>query len=191
MQAREVENALGKGMLPVGSSEEDERWTQYLRKTYYKTASLLAKSARSAVVLGGARADVQQDELLKDVAYGYGRNLGIAFQIIDDALDFSSSAELGKPGSGADLKLGLATAPALYAYEEFKEMGPLIARRFKAEGDVEKARELVLRSQALPRTRMLAQQYVDKAREILSLLPQSEARDALDVLAEKSVSRTK
>lgn len=89
-------------------------------------------------------------------------------------------------------------------------MGPLIARRFKAEGDVDqvrsseevihgrkadfltlKARDLVLRSQALPRTRMLAQQYADKAREILTLLPQSEARDALDVLAEKVVSRSK
>ncbi|KAG8876709.1 coq1 putative hexaprenyl diphosphate synthase [Tulasnella sp. 331] len=183
MQAKEVENAQ--------SNVEADRWTQYLQKTYFKTASLMAKSARSAVVLGGARVGVQQDELLKDAAYAYGRNMGIAFQIIDDALDFSSSAELGKPGSGADLTLGLATAPALYAHEEFEEMGPLIARRFKAEGDVDKARDLVLRSQALPRTRLLAQQYADKAREILTLFPQSEARDALDVLAEKVVSRSK
>ncbi|KAG9013628.1 coq1 putative hexaprenyl diphosphate synthase [Tulasnella sp. JGI-2019a] len=191
MQVKEVENAAALSRGGKGVSVEADRWAQYLQKTYFKTASLMAKSTRSAVILGGARAGVQQDELLKDVAYAYGRNIGIAFQIIDDALDFSSSADLGKPGSGADLTLGLATAPALYAYEEFEEMGPLITRRFKAEGDVDKARELVLRSQALPRTRMLAQQYADKAREILTLLPQSEARDALDVLAEKVVSRSK
>lgn len=129
-------------------------------------------------------------------------------QIIDDALDFSTSEQLGKPGSGADLKLGLATAPALYAYEEFKEMGPLIARRFKGEGDVEmvgtatylpflqllinilQARDFVLRSQALPRTRQLAGQYANSAREALLRLPKSEARDALEVLTEKVVSRS-
>ncbi|KAG8900857.1 coq1 putative hexaprenyl diphosphate synthase [Tulasnella sp. 403] len=188
MQAREVENAKE---TKSASTVEADRWTQYLRKTYFKTASLMAKAARSAVVLGGARSGVQQDELLKDIAYAYGRNMGIAFQIIDDALDFSSSAELGKPGGGADLKLGLATAPALYAYEEYEEMGPLIARRFKGDGDVELARDLVLRSQALPRTRLLAQQYADKARQVLELLPQSEARDALDDLCARVVSRSR
>jgi hexaprenyl-diphosphate synthase len=49
-----------------------------MRKTYLKTASLMAKSARSAVVLGGCGQDTTW---VKDVAYGYGRNLGIAFQV--------------------------------------------------------------------------------------------------------------
>ena len=78
MQAREVENASDNGML------ESDRWTLYLRKTYYKTASLMAKSARSAVVLGGAIEGVQHDEILKDIAYAYGRNMGIAFQVSID-----------------------------------------------------------------------------------------------------------
>jgi len=53
-------------------------------------------------------------------------------------LDFTASdAVLGKPSSGADLKLGLATAPALYAWEEFPEMGKLIERKFEGPGDVE------------------------------------------------------
>jgi hexaprenyl-diphosphate synthase len=53
-------------------------------------------------------------------------------------LDFIvSSEELGKP-SGADLRLGLATAPVLYAWEEYPELGPLIKRRFSQEGDVKK-----------------------------------------------------
>lgn len=77
MQAREVENAAKAD----GSIPEADRWTLYLRKTYYKTASLMAKAARSAVVLGGARTGIQQDEMLKDIAYAYGRNMGIAFQV--------------------------------------------------------------------------------------------------------------
>jgi hexaprenyl-diphosphate synthase len=52
-------------------------WNVYLQKTYLKTASLMAKSARSAVVLGGCA----EGEIWKEVAYAYGRNLGIAFQV--------------------------------------------------------------------------------------------------------------
>lgn len=53
-------------------------------------------------------------------------------------LDFTATAaELGKPGGGADLKLGLATAPALYAWEEFPQLGAMIERKFANEGDVD------------------------------------------------------
>ena len=61
------------GASYVGS----DSWNVYLQKTYLKTASLMAKGARAAVVLGGAR----EGEVWKEVAYAYGRNLGIAFQV--------------------------------------------------------------------------------------------------------------
>ena len=62
-------------------------------------------------------------------------------QLIDDMLDVTaSSAALGKPGGGADLKLGLATAPTLFAWQENAAMGALIARKFEREGDVEAVR---------------------------------------------------
>jgi geranylgeranyl pyrophosphate synthase len=58
-------------------------------------------------------------------------------QLVDDVLDYEEGeCTLGKPG-GADLKLGLTTAPALYAWEEHAAMGPLIKRNFDQEGDVE------------------------------------------------------
>lgn len=58
------------------------------------------------------------DENLADIAFQYGRNVGLAFQLVDDLLDFVSSAEaMGKP-TAADLKLGLATAPVLFACEK-------------------------------------------------------------------------
>ncbi|KIJ95835.1 hypothetical protein K443DRAFT_11073 [Laccaria amethystina LaAM-08-1] len=119
-------------------------------------ASLMAKGARSAVVLGGC----EKGEVWKDIAY-----------LIDDILDYESTATpgsadltLGKPG-GADLQLGLATRPALCAWEEFPEMGELITRKFEGPGDVEmliltphalQARSLVLRSSGVHRTKLLA-----------------------------------
>lgn len=58
------------------------------------------------------------DSNLSDLAFQYGKNLGLAFQLVDDLLDFVSSAEaMGKP-TAADLKLGLATAPVLFACEK-------------------------------------------------------------------------
>jgi hexaprenyl-diphosphate synthase len=68
-------------------------------------------------------------------------------------------------------------------------MGPLIERKFEKEGDVELARELVRRSAGVERTRMLAKRHADKAREIVSLFPESPARQALITLAEIVVAR--
>lgn len=64
------------GVSPASGAAK-ENWNVYLRKTYLKTATLMAKGARAAVVLGGTR----EGELWKEVAYAYGRNLGIAFQV--------------------------------------------------------------------------------------------------------------
>lgn len=85
------------------------KFDYYLEKTYLKTASLIAKSCKACAILGGCENQVA------DICYTYGRNVGMAFQLVDDMLDFVVSADqLGKP-SNADLKLGLATAPVLYA----------------------------------------------------------------------------
>ncbi|KAI6048016.1 isoprenoid synthase domain-containing protein [Pisolithus marmoratus] len=162
-----------------------ERWSTYLRKTYLKTAALMAKGIRAAVVLGGCR----DGEVWKEVAYAYGRNLGLAFQLVDDILDFSSSGSLGKPGSGADLRLGLATGPVLYAAEEYPELEPMIARAFDQDGDVERALTLVHASSGVARTRELAMAHADKAREVLQLLPPSDAREGLVALTERVVKR--
>lgn len=104
----------------------------YLQKTYLKSASLISKSCRAAALLGQASRETVE------AAYSYGRNLGLAFQLVDDMLDFSvSAAELGKP-AGADLELGLATAPLLFAWRERPEVGELVGRKFEREGDVVK-----------------------------------------------------
>jgi len=125
-------------------------------------------------------------------------------------MDYESvESAMGKPG-GADLQLGLATGPALFAWEEHPELGPLIERKFKQPGDVElvrpdschvsiistdtqtfQARDYVRRSSGLERTRELAQDHADKAKEVLSHLPDSDAKNALSALSDRVVKRTR
>jgi hexaprenyl-diphosphate synthase len=85
MQVREVHAPETLHQATAGTSTSnsnnqrvsDERWNIYLKKTYLKTASLMAKTVRGAVVLGGSK----DGEIWKEVAYAYGRNIGIAFQV--------------------------------------------------------------------------------------------------------------
>ncbi|KAG8728204.1 coq1 putative hexaprenyl diphosphate synthase, partial [Ceratobasidium sp. 428] len=155
------------------------------------------KSARASVVLGGAQSQSNDspsglsDEQLKDIAYSYGRNIGIAFQLVDDMLDFSTTAELGKPSGGADMKLGLTTAPALFAWQEEPKMGDLINRRFSGLGDVELARSIVASTSALQKTRDLAMAYANAARQTIRQLPETDARLGLETLCDRFVARTK
>lgn len=85
VQLEEVFGGSGSELTPIGP--DTARWNLYLKKSYLKTASLMAKSARASVVLGGAMAKDSEpttrlsDERIKDIAYLYGRNIGIAFQV--------------------------------------------------------------------------------------------------------------
>ncbi len=88
------------------NNDKTDRFATYLRKTYNKTASLMANSCKAVAHMASkssARPDRNPGEVA-EAAFMYGKNLGIAFQLVDDWLDFSASAEaLGKPAA-ADLK---------------------------------------------------------------------------------------
>ncbi|XP_015124804.1 decaprenyl-diphosphate synthase subunit 1 isoform X2 [Diachasma alloeum] len=172
--------------MQLGSKEtENERFAHYLTKTYRKTASLIANSAKAAAILGGA------DERLSEVAFQYGRNIGLAFQLVDDLLDFvSTSSTMGKP-TAADLKLGLATAPVLFACERYPELNPMIMRRFQEPGDVEKAFELVHESQGLDQTRFLAKKHCIEAVRLAQSLAESPYSKGLAVVSDLVLNRMK
>ncbi|XP_074123085.1 all trans-polyprenyl-diphosphate synthase PDSS1 [Sminthopsis crassicaudata] len=181
-----LEDLVRGEFLQLGSKEnENERFAHYIEKTFKKTASLLANSCKAVSILGCP------DPVVHEIAYQYGKNVGIAFQLIDDVLDFTSCTDqLGKP-TASDLKLGLATGPVLFACEQFPEMNALIMRRFSLPGDVERARQYVLQSDGVQQTTYLAQQYCHKAiREISKLRPSPE-RDALIQLTEIVLTRDK
>ncbi|XP_060552177.1 all trans-polyprenyl-diphosphate synthase PDSS1-like [Ruditapes philippinarum] len=133
-----TEDLVRGEFMQLGSKENDEeRFNHYINKSFKKTASLLANSCKAVAVLGNC------DEELAEAAYNYGKNIGISFQLIDDLLDFTSCDHvMGKP-TAADLKLGLATAPVLYAARKYPQLNALIMRRFTHKGDIELARELV------------------------------------------------
>ncbi|MBW4691105.1 MAG: solanesyl diphosphate synthase [Lyngbya sp. HA4199-MV5] len=156
---------------------------EYLEKSYYKTASLLANSAKAAATLS------ETSTALADDLFQYGRHIGLAFQIIDDILDFTGSTEaLGKP-AGSDLKSGNLTAPVLYALEEKPYLEVLIEREFAQPGDLEQALTLVRDSNGIERSRELATHHTRTAIEHLADLPPSESRQVLVKLADYVLSR--
>ncbi|EGF84198.1 hypothetical protein BATDEDRAFT_29284 [Batrachochytrium dendrobatidis JAM81] len=176
-------SALG-GSKSAYSAVHD-RFQYYMEKTYMKTASLIAISCRSSAVLGGCTDDVIES------AYLYGRNLGLAFQLVDDMMDFTvSSADFGKPVN-IDLKLGLATAPVLYAAAKFPELYPLIERKFEKKGDAELALKLVHESNGVAQTRDLARAYCQEAISAISAFPPSLAQTALIQLTQAVITRKK
>ncbi|CAH1991820.1 unnamed protein product [Acanthoscelides obtectus] len=172
--------------MQLGAKEtENERFAHYLTKTYRKTASLKANSLKAVSVLAGA------DEKITDIAYQYGRNLGLAFQLVDDLLDFVSSSDtMGKP-TAADLKLGLATAPVLFACEKYPELNPMIMRRFQEPGDVERAFQLVHKSNGLQQTQFLAKQHCQEAVRLANMLEESPFQKGLIVTADLVLNRMK
>ncbi|PSN33037.1 Decaprenyl-diphosphate synthase subunit 1 [Blattella germanica] len=172
--------------MQLGSKEtENERFAHYLTKTYLKTASLISNSLKATAILAGA------DEALTEVAFQYGRNVGLAFQLVDDLLDFISSSEaMGKP-TAADLKLGLATAPVLFACERYPELNPMILRRFQEPGDVERAFELVHKSQGLEQTQFLAKKHCIEALRQANTIADSPFQKGLQVVADLVINRMK
>jgi len=175
----------GEFMQLQTKEDEEERFQHYLTKSFNKTASLMALSCKANAVLAGANsAEI-------DHAFDYGRNIGIAFQLVDDLLDFVSSADLlGKPAA-ADLHLGLATAPVLFATSAFPELNEMIARRFSWPGDVETTFDCVLRSGGLDQTRELASKHCARAVDSLSGLRESSYRGALIGLCDTVLHRIK
>ena len=114
----------------------------YLRKSYYKTASLICYACRSTALLGGHA----YGSTVATACEEFGFHLGLAYQIQDDILDFTAAANvLGKPAL-ADMDLGLSTAPILYAAQENAHLRPLVMRRFKKKGDKQTALEALYKS---------------------------------------------
>ena len=181
-------DALVQGEIMQARSKKEELldMNQYLRKSYFKTASLICSSCKCAALLAG----YEEKDQVTVAAEEYGYHMGMAFQIVDDILDFSgASATLGKPAQ-ADMELGLSTAPVLFAAQEEEEIRPLIMRRFKEEGDVQKAVQLSQNTDCIAKSYHLAEFHAQKAVDALDKLPESDAKDGLMRLLHTALSRS-
>ncbi len=155
----------------------------YIEKSYYKTASLIANSTKAAAVLSDAPRQVV------DSLYNYGKHLGLAFQIVDDILDFTTASDvLGKPAC-SDLASGNITAPALLAMQEKPYLKTLIEREFSQDGDLENAISMVMSSQGIAKSREMANQHAISATKYLDCLAPSPSAQALLDLVEYVLDR--
>ena len=129
----------------------------------------------------------------EEALFRYGMDLGHAFQIADDLLDYISDADTLGKNIGDDLAVGKPTLPLIYAIERSAPEQAASLRRALESGGLDSLDNIVAAirdSGALERTRDRALAYADSARASLSLLPPSPARDALETLALYSVDRS-
>ncbi|XP_057517010.1 solanesyl-diphosphate synthase 1, mitochondrial-like isoform X2 [Amaranthus tricolor] len=181
----------GETMQMTTTSEQRLNMQYYLEKTYYKTASLISNSCKAIALLAGQTTEVAT------LAFEYGKNLGLAYQLIDDVLDFTgTSASLGK-GSLSDIHHGIVTAPLLFAIEEFPQLSEVVQRGFDNPADIDLALDYLGRSQGLQRAKDLALKHANLAAEAIDSLPESDDEDvrrsrrALVDLTQRVIKRTK
>jgi octaprenyl-diphosphate synthase len=153
-----------------------------------KTACLFSACAKLGSVAAGA--DTQAEEKLGEFAW----NLGMAFQLIDDMLDFiSREATLGKP-VGGDLKEGKVTLPLVYALERASEPERRLVETVLCNRNYERVPfadilAMVERHGGVQRTRERAQQFTDRARQIVAEFPESPYQRALFTLTDLVTER--
>jgi heptaprenyl diphosphate synthase len=161
---------------------------KYLTRIRYKTAMLFAMSC----YLGASQSTIPERQ--KRALVMYGMNLGMAFQIMDDLLDFKSSEEeLGKPVTN-DVRQGVYTLPVIYALKD-KNTGErlrnMLSDEKKSEYRLKEIVELVKRSGAVERAALLQQRYHDKAKKAIRNLAPNTYTDALQDLLLFTAARTK
>ncbi|MGI9329966.1 MAG: octaprenyl diphosphate synthase [Gammaproteobacteria bacterium] len=178
--------AEGEVLQLMNCNEPDTTEAQYLEVIYRKTAKLF----EAAVLIGAILAD--QSRAVEDAFITYGRELGIAFQLVDDALDYDATREqLGK-NIGDDLAEGKPTLPLIHALRRGTPQEQLLIRRAIENGERENAEPVlaaVTSTGALAYTLQLAKQSSAKAIDALNRVPDSTFKTALIELARFAVER--
>ncbi len=158
----------------------------YYRRTYSKTASLFALAAEGGAILSGA------PEREIQALHAYGRHLGMAFQVVDDALDFiGDERDLGKP-VGHDLRQGILTLPTMYFLDRHPQHSAVTEVLNGQEKDETKVQEVVAAirdSGAVEAAMTEAKDFTLKGQEALSILPHNKYRQAMLDLADYIVER--
>ncbi len=178
--------AAGEVMQLMSVHDPDTTEENYRQVIYRKTARLFEAGAQIAAVLTG------RDAAVEAAMIRYGRNLGTAFQLVDDALDFDASAEeLGK-NLGDDLAEGKATLPLIYAMAKGSDKQRNVIRNAILEGGLEHLAEIqqvIEATGALDYTEMKARQAADLAIQDLDAIQDSEYKQSLIEIAGFAVHR--
>ncbi|MGI8308663.1 polyprenyl synthetase family protein [Saccharopolyspora hattusasensis] len=172
----------------VGVGPDEDAVEFYLTVIYEKTGSLIATAGRFGAWFSGV------DEATIDSLERVGRILGTGFQISDDIIDIASPANESGKTPGTDLREGVRTLPMLYALAD-EDTSPrlreLLAGPLTVDAEVDEALELLRASNGLARTRATLDEFADDARKELASLPDVPAREALRMLVDYVVARTR
>ena len=181
--SRDIARRVARRQRKIATSEE-----RYLDIIGSKTAALFAAASRISAVV--AECSDAEEQALDD----YGRNLGIAFQLVDDALDYSSDAAAMGKDRGDDFREGKMTLPVILAYargdaEERKFWESAIAGFKTSDEDLAHAVSLVERHDCVEATRERARHFAQRAADALSIFPDGKAREAMVAAAHFAVAR--
>lgn len=179
----------GTIMEMMTSGRIDLTIKNYYEKITHKTACLIAACCKGGAIVS------QASEKEIEILHTYGMNLGIAFQIIDDVLDYTEDQEtIGKP-AGNDLRQGMVTLPLIYALQEQPQNGHyqviqnLMNGTTHSEEDIRAIVNWVVTSSGVEHSLSDAYSYADKAREALAHFSHSKDRQVLDELIDFVVTR--
>ncbi len=157
----------------------DQNIRQYLRRIKRKTALLIAISCQLGAIASNASVQLQRQ------LYRFGYSVGMAYQITDDILDFTSTEkELGKP-AGGDLKQGNITLPVFYAMDQIPELKGSIQRYYQTwdEGEFSGIIAQIKKSGSIQKASMAAQSYLADAFAAADQLPAGQARNSMIKIA--------
>jgi octaprenyl-diphosphate synthase len=187
----EAVNVIAEGEVQqlMNCNDPDTTEESYMQVIYSKTARLFESATQVGAILGDATPQVE--EAFKN----YGCYLGTAFQLIDDVMDYASDGkEMGK-NVGDDLAEGKPTLPLLYAMQHGSpEQAALIREAIEKANGMEHLDEILAimaQTGSLEYTRAKAHEEADKAINELSVVPDSDYKEALIALAHLAVDRNK
>jgi octaprenyl-diphosphate synthase len=164
------------------------READYLEIVSAKTAALFSAAAEAGATLG------ERSRTFVSAFRDYGKNLGIAFQLVDDALDYSGRAQLMGKAVGDDFREAKATLPVILAYARADDRAKpfwerVIADGSQHDGDLDQAIAYVEETGAIGETMIRAKAYAARAGQALAFLPSSPLQAALVAVAEFCVAR--
>lgn len=178
--------AEGEVLQLMNIRNPDISEAQYMEVIHNKTAMLFEAASHTGALLAGA--EPGQETALRN----YGKHLGLAFQLVDDALDYTGDAEAMGKNVGDDLAEGKPTLPLIYAMTNTAETEKQVVRQAIRKGGLEelpKILEIVQASGAIDYTMAQAREQAVLAKQCLAAIGESPYRTALDLLTDLAVER--
>lgn len=179
--------AEGEVMQLMNVKNPDLNEEKYMQVIQGKTAMLFEASSHTGAVLAGATPEQAKALQL------YGHHLGMAFQLVDDVLDYVGDAQALGKNVGDDLAEGKTTLPLIHAMLNASDEDALLIRQAIRKGGTEELSRIIEITQAcgaIQYTQDKAAEQVRLAIEAISLLPASDSKQALEALAQMAISRS-